>query len=123
MSAPKDVDPIFKALADSTRRGILDRLAKGPATTGDLIECFPELSRTAVMKHLDLLVAAGLVFLRREGRKRWNHLNAQPIQHIYDRWVAQHVRERSAAMSRLKDHVEAAGRTPAKSRKRNPSTK
>jgi DNA-binding transcriptional ArsR family regulator/uncharacterized protein YndB with AHSA1/START domain len=80
------LESVWKALADPTRRQILDALRDGPRTTGQL--CQPiELSRFAVMKHLNILEAAGLVVVRREGRERWNHLNAVPIQEIYERWV------------------------------------
>ena len=99
---------IWKALADPTRRELLDALAEGPRSTGDLVEAVPQLCRTAVMKHLDVLVAAELVLVRREGRQRWNHLNPMPIQGIYDRWVSRHVQGTASAMSRLKAHVEAA---------------
>lgn len=104
--AQPDLDPVWKALADPTRRGILDELAKRPRTTGELVELFPHLCRTAVMKHLDVLEQASLLLVRREGRMRWNHLNPMPIQRIHDRWVAKHIRATAAALSRLKDHVE-----------------
>ena len=115
MSTPSDIDSIFKALADPTRRAVLDTLAEGPKTTGDLVACFPDLSRTGVMKHLDLLAATGLVLVRREGRQRWNHLNPMPIERIYDRWVSRHVRGLVGAVSRFKDHLEADPLTQAKS--------
>jgi len=109
MSADDELDGVWKALSDPTRRAMLDALAGGPRTTGDLVERFGHLSRTGVMKHLDVLVAAGLVLVRREGRLRWNHLNPIPIQRIYDRWVSKHVRGVASALSRLKDHVEGGG--------------
>jgi DNA-binding transcriptional ArsR family regulator len=99
-------DLAWKALADPTRRKILDVLAKEPTTTGRLVDHFPNLCRTAVMKHMDVLQRAGLLVVRREGRVRWNHLNAMPIQRIYDRWVCKHIRPVTSALSRLKDHVE-----------------
>lgn len=99
-------DLIWKALADPTRRSLLDALAPAPRSTGELVELFPGLCRTAVMKHLDVLVSAGLVVVRREGRTRWNHLNPVPIQGIHDRWVARHVRRSASALARLKRHVE-----------------
>jgi DNA-binding transcriptional ArsR family regulator len=108
-------DLIWKALADGTRRAVLDLLAKGPATTGELVERFDDLCRTAVMKHLDVLEAAGLLLVRRQGRVRWNHLNPVPIQRIHDRWVARHVRGAASAMTRLADHVEAKTATQTKS--------
>ena len=108
--ASADLDLVWKALADPTRREILDLLAADARTTGDLVAQFPELSRTGVMKHLDILERAELVVVRRDGRVRWNHLNPMPIQRIYDRWVAKHVRDTAAALSRLKDHVESKSR-------------
>ena len=99
-------DRIWRALAEPTRRRLLDALSDEARTTGDLVEQFPDLCRTAVMKHLDVLVGAGLVVVRREGRTRWNQLNPMPIQLIYDRWVSHHVRDTAAALARLKRHVE-----------------
>ena len=83
------LDQVWKALADPTRRAILDLLRAGPRTTGDLSGAFPT-SRFAVMKHLGVLEGAGLVTVRREGRERWNHLNAAPIQAIADRWIGRY---------------------------------
>ncbi len=100
------MDRVWKALADPTRRALLDALARRAQTTGVLVMRFPSLCRTAVMKHLGILEAAGLVTVRREGRVRWNQLNPMPIQRIYDRWVAGHLRGMASALSRLKDHVE-----------------
>jgi len=107
-------DRIWRALADPRRRRILDALAERPRTTGEIVARFPDRSRTGVMKHLDVLEAAGLVIVRREGRVRWNHLNPMPIQRVYDRWVKKHVRGLASAVSRLKDAAEADGhsRTP-----------
>ncbi len=83
-------------------------------TTGQIVETFPELSRTGVMKHLDVLEAAQLIVVKREGRVRWNTLNPFPIQRIYDRWVSRHIQGISSAASRLKDRVESQnrGKTP-----------
>ncbi|GJM21311.1 MAG: transcriptional regulator [Planctomycetota bacterium] len=98
---------MWKALADPTRRALLDMLAKAPATTGELVDAFDTLSRTGVMKHLDILERAGLLVVTRDGRVRWNHLNPVPIQRLHDRWVSKHVRGTASALLRLKDHVEA----------------
>ena len=106
MMTSATTDSVWKALADPTRRELLDVLAAAPRTTGDLVELFPGLCRTAVMKHLDVLETAGLLLIRREGRFRWNSMNPIPIQRIYDRWVAKHVRGVARTMSRFKDHVE-----------------
>lgn len=80
-------DEVWKALADPTRRAILDRLRLGRATTGDLAGAFPALTRFAVMKHLAVLEAAGLVVARKEGRQKFNYLNAVPLRRVYERWV------------------------------------
>ena len=84
-----------------------DTLTGGPRTTGDLVDRFDHLCRTAVMKHLDVLVAAKLVIVRREGRVRWNYLNSVPIERVCARWVDGHMRRMSSALIRLKDVVEA----------------
>lgn len=102
-----ETDRVWKALADPTRRELLDRLSAAPLTTGQLVASCPELCRTAVMKHLDVLADAELILVRREGRLRWNELNVMPIQRIYDRWVSKHVRHTAAAASRLKDRAES----------------
>ena len=111
------MDRVWKALADPTRRALLDALAKRAQTTGALVAQSPSLCRTAVMKHLDILEAAGLVIARREGRVRWNQLNPMPIQRIYDRWVARHLRSIASAISRLKDRVETTAKPPKTRRK------
>ena len=77
---------VWRALADPTRRRMLDMLRERPRTTSELADAFPQ-SRFAVMKHLDTLAGAGLVVARRRGRERWNHLNAVPLRQIYERWV------------------------------------
>ncbi|HEU4898462.1 MAG TPA: metalloregulator ArsR/SmtB family transcription factor, partial [Actinomycetota bacterium] len=75
---------VWRALADPTRRAILDLLADRARTTGELSEAFPEVSRFAVMKHLGVLETAGLVVVRRRGRERWNHLNGVPLREAYE---------------------------------------
>ncbi|HEY2171047.1 MAG TPA: helix-turn-helix domain-containing protein [Candidatus Angelobacter sp.] len=88
-SAPKDkLDPIWKALADPTRRSILDLLRDRPRTTTEIVDAFPHLTRFGVMKHLDALREADLVHTREEGRQRVNSLNVFPIRQIYERWVS-----------------------------------
>ncbi len=87
MPRSRALNPVFRALADPTRRRILDLLHEEPRTTGELARAVPALSRFAVMKHLAVLERARLVLVRREGRERWNHLNAIPLQQIYDRWL------------------------------------
>lgn len=82
-----ELDPAFRALANATRRAMLDALRAGPRSTGEMCEIFPSLSRYAVMQHLDVLARAGLVVSRKDGRQRIHHLNVVPIRLIYERWV------------------------------------
>jgi DNA-binding transcriptional ArsR family regulator len=84
---PGDLDLVWKALADPTRRAILDFLRDGPRTTTAIVERFPQLSRFGVMKHIDVLRDANLVLTREQGRQRINTINAVPIRQIYERWI------------------------------------
>jgi DNA-binding transcriptional ArsR family regulator/nitrogen regulatory protein PII len=87
-SKPLDeLDPVWKALADPTRRRLLDLLDEAPRTTGELAKHF-EQSRFAIMKHLAVLEGVGLIRVQREGRERWNHLDSAPLARIYDRWLS-----------------------------------
>ncbi len=109
-----DADRIWKALSDPTRRAMLDLLAEGPRTTGDLCARFERagrdrLGRTGVLKHLDLLRDTRLILTRRDGRVRWNSLNPAPIQLVCDRWVSRHVRGATSALLRLKQAAEERG--------------
>jgi len=99
-------DAVFKALASPTRRAILDRLAEGPATTGDLVSATPDLTRYAVMQHLGVLEEAGLVLVTRAGRNRFNHLNAIPLREVYERWVGAIAGSSATEMLALRRHVE-----------------
>src|SRR5438093_6815522 len=87
MSNHANHDLIFKALADRRRRQILDLLKDEPKTTGQLCAHFKEHDRCTVMQHLGVLEKAGLIVVKREGRHRWNYLDAVPIREIYDRWI------------------------------------
>jgi DNA-binding transcriptional ArsR family regulator len=78
---------VWKALGSPHRRALLDALKDGPRTTSALCEVLPTLSRYAVMQHLGVLERAGVVLVRREGRERWNELNAVPIQRELERWL------------------------------------
>ena len=98
---------MFKALADRTRRRILDLLAKRPRTTGQIARAFPKLSRFAVMKHLRVLQAAGLLIVSREGRKRWNALNAAPLKDALRRWVGQQQELWADVLLDIRDAAEA----------------
>ena len=95
----------FKALADSSRRRILDLLRASPLTTTALCDEF-EFTRFAVMKHLKILEEAGLVLVERRGRERFNHLNPVPIQAIYRRWIKPFETVPTDRLLRLKQLVE-----------------
>jgi DNA-binding transcriptional ArsR family regulator/uncharacterized protein YndB with AHSA1/START domain len=99
---------IWKALADPHRRVILDLLKERPRTTGEICSLF-EVSRFAVMKHLTVLEHAGLIVVRREGRERWNYLNAIPLQQIYERWLKPYEVQWAASLLRMKRYVETTG--------------
>lgn len=100
------LDPVFKALADPSRRRILDLLRHGPLTTGGVARRFDEMTRFGVMKHLSVLEEAGLITVRREGRRRWNHLNAVPIRRLYERWVSRYAEFWSSSLLRLQETAE-----------------
>jgi len=99
-------DITWKALSDPTRREILDLLREKPRNTGHLSDHFVGLSRFAVMKHLNVLFEANLIFIKREGRKRWNYLNVTPIRQIYERWVKPYEEVWAGNLLNLKKHVE-----------------
>jgi DNA-binding transcriptional ArsR family regulator len=102
MSSDSQDDLVFKALAHPTRRALLDELKDGPETTGALSALFPEMDRCTVMQHLKVLEDAELVLPRREGRERWNHLNAMPIKGIADRWISDYASHALSILDRLK---------------------
>jgi DNA-binding transcriptional ArsR family regulator/uncharacterized protein YndB with AHSA1/START domain len=99
-------DSVWKALADPTRRAILDELRHGPRTTGALAERFEGMTRFGVMKHLGVLVDAGLVVTEKRGRERFNHLNAVPLKRIYERWVSRYEDQWAGSLLRLKHAAE-----------------
>jgi DNA-binding transcriptional ArsR family regulator len=101
-----DLDRVWKALGDETRRSILDCLRGGPRTTTQLVEQSPDLSRFAVMKHLQVLRDAGLVNTREEGRTCVNSLNAVPIRQIYERWVSKFAEHWATTLIGLKESLE-----------------
>jgi len=101
-----DLDPIWKALSDPTRRSILDLLKTGSKITTEIVEAFPHMTRHAVMKHIDVLREAGLIITREEGRRRINSLNHAPIRQIYERWMGPFAELWSNSLLRIKDDVE-----------------
>jgi DNA-binding transcriptional ArsR family regulator len=100
-------DRVFHALANSTRRQILDLLKDHPRTTGDLCASFPALDRCTTMQHLTVLERAGLVVVRRKGRERWNHLDVLPITTIVDRWIGDYAHGAVDLLAALKASLEA----------------
>ena len=101
-----EADLVWRALSNPVRRELLDRLVPGPLTTGDLAETQPELSRFAVMQHLGVLESAGLVLVRREGRRRLNYLNAVPVQLVCERWARGLAGESARSATAFKRHIE-----------------
>jgi len=119
-SGAKDkLDPVWKALADPTRRSILDLLRDRPLTTTEIVEGFPHLTRFGVMKHLDALREAGLVNTREEGRQRVNSLNVFPIRQIYERWVSPFQEVWSSALLGIKELAEQKSPETEKTSPRN----
>ncbi len=102
-------DKVWKALADPTRRALLDLLRERPHTTGELAQQF-QMTRFGVMKHLQRLVEAGLVLIRRDGRRRWNHINPVPIQEIHRRWIHPFEAGPAHALLRLRGAAELTTR-------------
>jgi DNA-binding transcriptional ArsR family regulator len=103
---PDDLDPVWKALSDPTRRAILDLVRHGPRRTTEIVDAFPHLSRFGVMKHIEVLRDAGLINTREEGRQRVNSLNAVPIRQIYERWVSRYEEFWADKLLRLQKDVE-----------------
>ena len=101
-----NLNDLFKALADPTRRKLLDLLrTRDGRSLQDLCRHFT-LSRFAVMKHLGILKGAGLVTVRYEGRHTLHYLNAVPLQRIADRWLSRYARRIAPALLDLKDTLE-----------------
>ncbi len=100
------MDAVFKALADRTRRRLLDSLFKQDGQTLTALERRLPMTRFGVMKHLALLEEAHLVVTRRRGREKLHFLNPAPIQDVYERWIGKFERSRLAALANLKRRVE-----------------
>ena len=105
-----ELAPVWKALASPIRRAILDHLREGPLTTGAIGARFPRLTRFAVMQHLRVLEEAELVIPRRDGRERYNYLNAVPIQRVFDRWVSRYMKPWTEALVSLQSELETQSR-------------
>jgi DNA-binding transcriptional ArsR family regulator/uncharacterized protein YndB with AHSA1/START domain len=104
-----DTAALWRALADPTRRRILDLLRERPLITGEIAAQFT-ISRIAVMRHLEVLSEAGLVTSRKRGRERWHYLNAVPLQKLHRRWADPAAAGFASALLRLQDTVETEGR-------------
>jgi DNA-binding transcriptional ArsR family regulator len=102
-----DDDRVFRALADPTRRLLLDRLFERDGRTLTELESQLEMTRFGVMKHLRVLEEAGLVVSRKAGRARLHFLNPVPIRQIYDRWIDKYTEHRVSALAELKTQLEA----------------
>ena len=101
-----DDDRVFKALADPTRRFLLDLLFARDGRTLTELETQVEMTRFGVMKHLKLLEEAGLVVTRKEGREKRHFLNPVPIRQIHDRWIDKYTERQVTALLDLKNELE-----------------
>src|SRR5919197_2996603 len=101
-----DDDRVFKALADPTRRRLLDRLFGRDGRTLSDLESDVDMTRFGVMKHLRLLEDAGLITTRKSGREKLHFLNVVPIRLIHDRWIDKYTEPQVAALTELKTRLE-----------------
>ena len=99
-------DRVFRALADPTRRFLLDRLFERDGRTLTELESELEMTRFGVMKHLKVLEEAGLVVTRRHGREKLHFLNAVPIRLIHDRWIDKYTERHVSVLTDLKTELE-----------------
>ena len=104
-----DDDRVFKALADPTRRRLLDRLFELDGRSLNELETGMEMTRFGVMKHLRVLEEAGLVLTRREGREKLHFLNPVPIRLVHDRWIDKYTEQQVSALADLKHELEGTG--------------
>ncbi|MEZ5179524.1 MAG: metalloregulator ArsR/SmtB family transcription factor [Acidimicrobiales bacterium] len=100
------MDEVFKAMADPTRRALLDELFRQDGQTLSELEARFEMTRFGVMKHLKVLEEAGLVVTRKEGREKRHLLNPVPIRLVHDRWVSKYAEPWAAGLSDLKRELE-----------------
>jgi DNA-binding transcriptional ArsR family regulator len=105
----EDLDEVFRALADPTRRALLDRLADDDGQTlSALADAFPEMTRFGVMKHLRVLETAHLVVAEKHGREKLHYLNPVPIREIHDRWISRYAEPHVAGLLALRARTEGA---------------
>jgi len=103
-----DEEEVFRSLVDPSRRLLLDRLyERDGQALGELAKALPGMTRQAVMKHLRILEASGLVVTERAGRQKLHFLNPMPIQLIHDRWISRYTARLSGAIGRMKVALEA----------------
>jgi len=100
------MDEVFKALADPTRRSLLDELFERDGQSLSELEQRLPMTRFGVMKHLRVLEEAGLVKTRKRGREKLHFLNPVPIRLVYERWVSKYAESWAAGLSQLKQDIE-----------------
>jgi DNA-binding transcriptional ArsR family regulator len=109
VSAPEDeLEPVFRALADPTRRFLLDLLFEREGRTLSELEAEVDMTRFGVMKHLRVLEDAGLVLTKKQGREKLHFLNPVPIRLVHDRWIDKYTERRVTALTDLKRELETA---------------
>ena len=113
-----DDDAVFKALADPTRRYLLDLLFKRDGRTLTELESELEMTRFGVMKHLRVLEQAGIVVTRKAGREKLHFLNPVPIRMIHNRWIDKYAERQVSALADLKAGLESQAWHKSKARKR-----
>jgi DNA-binding transcriptional ArsR family regulator len=101
-----DDDLVFRALADPTRRLLLDRLLEREGQTLVELQSELDMTRFGVMKHLRVLEDSNLIVVRRSGREKLHYLNAVPIRLIHDRWITKYTERRVSALTNLKSELE-----------------
>jgi DNA-binding transcriptional ArsR family regulator len=106
------MDEIFRALADPTRRSLLDELYREDGQTLSALEERLPMSRFGVMKHLKVLQDAGLVVTKRRGREKLHFLNPVPIRLVHDRWVSKFAEPWTATLTELKSAIEDTSQQP-----------
>ena len=110
-----DAGQVWLALSDPTRRRILDLLRERPRITGDIASHF-DISRIAIMRHLQVLSAAGLATSRKRGRERWHYLDAVPLQLMYERWVDTHAAFWASGLVRFGRQIESGAKAMSANR-------
>lgn len=106
MEERDEEEAVFRALADPTRRRLLDRLYAEDGLTQSRLEEGLEMTRFGVAKHLRVLEQAGLVVSRKVGREKRHYLNAVPLQRIHERWIDKYTARRSSALLELRERLE-----------------